>query len=106
MNTPFDEHAHRKPGLFGRLRSSFLTGIVVILPVFLTIWLIWTVIGWIDGFVLPLVPNTIQPEQYVGVNLRGVGVIIFLIFIMQSKTLTDCCIILHCTNKKEIDFAL
>ena len=30
--------------------------------------------------VLPLVPDTIQPEQYIGINLRGVGVIIFLIF--------------------------
>ena len=43
----------RRPGLFGRLRSSFLTGLVVIAPIGLTIWLIWTVIGWIDGFVLP-----------------------------------------------------
>ncbi len=80
MNTPFDEEPNRGPGLFSRLRSSFLTGIVVIAPVGLTIWLIWSVIGWIDGVVLPLVPDTIQPEQYIGINLRGVGVIIFLIF--------------------------
>jgi uncharacterized membrane protein len=46
----------------------------------LTIWLIWSVIGWIDGFVLPLVPSTIKPENYIGINLRGVGVIIFLVF--------------------------
>ena len=37
-------------------------------------------IGWIDGFVLPLVPQTMRPEQYIGINLRGVGVIIFLLF--------------------------
>ena len=35
------------------LRASFLTGIVVIAPVGLTVWLIWTVIGWVDGFVWP-----------------------------------------------------
>lgn len=81
MTTPFDEDPHaRRPSLFARLRSSFLTGLVVIAPVGLTIWLIWSVIGWIDGFVLPLVPTTIQPEQYIGINLRGVGVIIFLMF--------------------------
>ncbi len=80
MNTPFDEEPHRRPGLFARLRSSFLTGIVVIAPVGLTIWLIWSVVGWIDSVVLPLVPNTIKPEKYIGINLRGVGVIIFLIF--------------------------
>lgn len=53
---------------------------MIIAPVGLTIWLIWSVTGWIDGFVLPLVPRTIQPEKYIGINLRGVGVIIFLIF--------------------------
>lgn len=63
-----------------RLRASFLTGIVVIAPVWLTIWLIWSVVGWIDSAVLPLIPQRFQPEQYVGINLRGVGVVIFLIF--------------------------
>ncbi len=82
MTTPFDEQVPppRRPGLFARLRSSFLTGLVVVAPIGLTIWLIWTVVGWIDGFVLPLVPAQWQPEQYIGINLRGVGVIFFLIF--------------------------
>ncbi|WP_425080548.1 DUF502 domain-containing protein [Ruegeria arenilitoris] len=80
MNTPFDEEPHRGPGLFSRLRASFLTGIVVIAPVWLTIWLIWSVVGWIDSAVLPLIPQQFQPQQYVGINLRGVGVIIFLVF--------------------------
>lgn len=81
MTTPFDDDPNKhKSGFFGGLRSSFLTGIVVILPIALTIWLIWTLIGWVDSFVLPLVPQTIQPEKYIGINLRGVGLIIFLIF--------------------------
>lgn len=79
MTTPF-EPARRKPRLIARLRASFLTGIVVIAPVALTIWLIWTIMGWIDGVVLPLVPTRFNPEQYVGINLRGVGVIFFLVF--------------------------
>ncbi len=41
--------------MLARLRTSFLTGIVVIAPVALTLWLIWSVIGWFDGFVLPFV---------------------------------------------------
>lgn len=80
MNTPFDEEPHRSPGLLSRLRASFLTGIVVIAPVWLTIWLIWSVVGWIDSAVLPLIPQRFQPQQYVGINLRGVGVVIFLTF--------------------------
>lgn len=103
MNTPFDPETPRRPGLLARLRASFLTGLVVIAPVGLTIWLIWTVIGWIDGFVWPLVPGVWQPDSivnywlgnprvvlengvavpnpdWINVNVRGVGVIVFLLF--------------------------
>ncbi|MCL7464002.1 DUF502 domain-containing protein [Phaeovulum sp. NW3] len=73
-------HRPRRRGLFHGLRSSFLTGLVVIAPIGLTLWLIWTVTGWIDGWVLPLIPERWQPGQYIGIDLRGIGVIIFLIF--------------------------
>jgi uncharacterized membrane protein len=82
MNTPFDEdpNLNRKPGMFAGLRASFLTGIVVIAPVALTVWLVWTLMGWVDSVVLPLIPFSLRPEHYIGINLRGVGVIIFLVF--------------------------
>lgn len=81
MREPPDLRARpRRGGLFSRLRGSFLTGLIVVAPVALTIWLLWTVVGWIDAFVLPLVPQRMRPEQYIGINLRGVGVIFFLVF--------------------------
>ena len=92
MNTPFDAPppTPRRGSIIGSLRASFLTGLVVIAPVGLTIWLIWTVVGWIDGFVLPLVPSAYHPDRllqdYLGldpsvqINVRGLGVVIFLIF--------------------------
>ena len=72
----------------GGLRASFLTGLVVVLPVGLTIYVIWSVVGWIDSWILPLIPATWQPDallrDYFGDNvrfsLRGVGVIVFLVF--------------------------
>ncbi|NNF25258.1 MAG: DUF502 domain-containing protein [Rhodobacteraceae bacterium] len=84
MSTPFPppqghEPKRRHPIMSG-FRASFLTGLIVIAPIGLTMWLIWTVVGWIDGWVLPFVPAQFRPEQYIGINLRGVGVIIFLIF--------------------------
>jgi uncharacterized membrane protein len=91
MNTPFDpETPVPRRGLLARLRANFLTGLVVIAPVGLTVWLIWSVVGWVDGFVLPLVPNKYQPDRVlqdllgldpsVQINVRGIGVVIFLIF--------------------------
>ena len=70
----------RKRGTFSWLRGSFLTGLVVIAPIALTLWLIWTVAGWVDSWVLPFVPIWLRPDQYVGLNVRGIGVLVFLIF--------------------------
>lgn len=82
--SPVFEQDHPEPSKprrpFARLRTNFLTGLVVIAPIGLTVWLLLTVVGWIDGFVLPLVPARFQPQEYIGINLRGVGVIFFLIF--------------------------
>ncbi|MEM7473204.1 MAG: DUF502 domain-containing protein [Pseudomonadota bacterium] len=83
----------RRPGLFSRMRGNFLAGLIVIAPIGLTLWLIWTVVGWIDGWVWPFVPEGYQPEALVNwafgypedrikINVRGIGVIIFLIFTM------------------------
>lgn len=77
----------RKTTLLGGLRASFLTGLVVVLPVGLTIYVVWAVIGWIDGWILPLIPGPWQPEALVQrffgpeaeVPVRGVGVIVFLV---------------------------
>lgn len=77
-----------KTSLLSKLRTSFLTGLVVIAPVGLTIWLIWTVVGWIDGFVLPFVPEPYQPVNFfqtvmgldLEVNIRGIGAVFFILF--------------------------
>ena len=80
--------APRRKSFLSGLRNSFLTGVVVIAPVGLTVWLIWSVIGWVDGVVLPFVPSRYQPENilntFLGLDiqlqLRGLGVVFFLIF--------------------------
>nr|WP_237693218.1 DUF502 domain-containing protein [Octadecabacter algicola] len=78
------------------LRNNFIAGLVVIAPIGLTLWLIWTVVGWVDSFVWPFVPNAYQPEEllnrflgnsqaddsWITVNVRGIGVVIFLVFTM------------------------
>ena len=75
-----DHKTRRRRGTFSWLRASFLTGLVVIAPIALTLSLIWTVAGWVDSWVLPFVPIWLRPDQYVGLNVRGVGVLVFLIF--------------------------
>ena len=80
MTRPDDQPSPRRRGRFGALRNNFLAGVVVIAPIGLTVWLIWTLMGWIDGWVLPFVPDQLLPERIIGINLRGIGVVFFLLF--------------------------
>ena len=80
MSEPEQIQLPRRRGRFGALRNNFLAGVVVIAPIGLTVWLIWTLMGWIDSWVLPFVPAQLMPEQYIGINLRGVGLVFFLLF--------------------------
>ena len=70
----------RRSGPFSALRASFLTGLIVIAPLGITVWRLWARTGWMDSWVLPLIPPRWRPENYIGINLRGVGVVVFLIF--------------------------
>jgi uncharacterized membrane protein len=70
----------RKRRWVSALRNNFLTGLVVIAPIGMTLWLIWTITGHIDSWVLPFIPERFTLKPYIGIDLRGVGVIIFLVF--------------------------
>ena len=70
----------KNQNLFQRLRSNFLTGLVLITPIILTIYLLWGVINFIDDKVVPWLPNKYNPSTYLGKNIPGLGVLTFLIF--------------------------
>ncbi|MEM6489064.1 MAG: DUF502 domain-containing protein [Pseudomonadota bacterium] len=72
----------RRLSLFGQLRNNFLAGIVVVAPVVVTIWLTWTTVDFVDRQVLPLVPSAYNPREYLGTDLPGYGVFVFLVFTM------------------------
>ncbi|WP_458790526.1 DUF502 domain-containing protein [Yoonia sp. MH D7] len=87
-----DDTRPSKRGLIARARSNFLAGLVIVAPIALTLWLMWTVVGWVDSWVWPFVPEGYHPDALINrffrpdgaapinVNVRGFGVIIFLIF--------------------------
>lgn len=77
-----------RPTLFQRARSNFLTGLVLVAPVTLTFWVIWTAVGFIDARVTPLVPDVYNPATYLGRNVFGFGVVIFLLFTAGVGALT------------------
>ncbi|SDX41219.1 DUF502 domain-containing protein [Roseicitreum antarcticum] len=74
-----DDRSHRR-GPLAALRSNFLTGLIAIAPIGLTLWLIWTAVNWIDSWVIPFIPRPYRPETLLGWDVPGTGVLIFLVF--------------------------
>ncbi len=66
-------------GLGARLRNYFLTGLVVVGPVAITIYLVWWFISYVDQWVKPLVPRFYNPETYLPFAVPGFGVLFSIV---------------------------
>lgn len=77
------ETSHLRPGLGARLRNYFLTGLVIVGPVAVTLYIVWWFINYVDQWVKPLVPRIYNPETYLHVAVPGFG----LIFSVLALTL-------------------
>ena len=71
----------RRRGLIARIRTYFLTGVVVTAPIGITLWLLWLVVDLFDRAVVPLIPDAYNPTDILGRNVPGVGIVIVLILV-------------------------
>jgi uncharacterized membrane protein len=62
-----------------RLRNAFLTGLVIVGPVTITLYIMWGVIYWIDAWIKPLLPTAYNPDTYLPFPLPGLGLVIAMI---------------------------
>lgn len=64
-----------------RIRTYFLTGLVVFAPISITIYLTWLAIDSIDDLVRGLLPAGYNPETYLPFSIPGVGVVVAFVFL-------------------------
>ncbi len=76
------------PGIVSRIRTYFLTGLIVAGPVAITLWLIWWFVTWVDSLVRPLLPATYQPEIYLPFHIPGLGLIFAFVVLTLLGFLT------------------
>ena len=95
VNSPIDplaadvaKVASSHTSVAGRLRTYFLTGLVVAGPLAITVWLIWSLINWVDGLVRPIIPPAYRPESYLPWPIPGTGLIIGVIVVTLLGFLT------------------
>jgi uncharacterized membrane protein len=63
------------PGLGGRIRNWFLTGIVVAGPLAVTLYLVWWFVDTVDTWVKKVIPVDYWPDAHLPFRLPGFGVI-------------------------------
>lgn len=71
-----------------RLRNYFLTGVILAAPITITAWLTWSVIGWIDGWIKPLIPARYSPDTYLPFAVPGFGVLVVVVSLTLLGFLT------------------
>ena len=62
-----------------RLRNYFLTGLVVVGPVSITLYTAWYFINMVDAWVKPYIPRIYNPESYLHFPVPGVGLLFAII---------------------------
>lgn len=70
--TPAEAHT----SIVSRIRNYFLTGLILVGPVYITLSLTWWFINWVDDVVRPFIPAAYRPETYLPFHVPGLGLII------------------------------
>lgn len=87
--TEENNQAQPKPTPSSRLRQYLIAGVLVTAPITITLWLLITIVDFIDWWVNSLIPPEYSPNVYLPYDIPGLGLVIMvvgLIFIGMLAT--------------------
>ena len=61
------------------MRTSFIYGLVVGLPIIATIGLIWFVVSKFDALIKPMIPPEFNPDTYLPFQIPGIGLLVTIV---------------------------
>jgi len=70
-----------------KLKNIFLTGLAVIVPVGLTLYILVFLIGMMDGF-LTLIPQKYHPTALFGFHVPGLGILVTILLVFICGLMT------------------
>jgi uncharacterized membrane protein len=68
------------------IRRYFITGLLVWVPIVITVWVLSVLVGTMDQTLL-LLPSALRPERWLGVNVPGMGALLTLLVIFLTGLL-------------------
>ena len=80
LKTPKESHS-TGPTLRTRLRRILLTGLVILVPVTLTIYILKQIFDFMDGMFSPVVDRALQP-YFPGAHVPGLGFLLTLLVVL------------------------
>ncbi|MDO9064888.1 MAG: hypothetical protein Q7U25_06730, partial [Sulfuricella sp.] len=69
------------------MKRYFITGLLIWVPLGITVWVVKLLIGSMDQSLL-LLPYTLRPESWLGISLPGMGTILTIGVILLTGMLT------------------
>lgn len=70
------------------IKKYMIAGILVVVPVVATIWVLKTLIVWLDGLPYSFLPYGLQPETIIGFRIPGIGLFLTIALILLAGVLT------------------
>ena len=65
------------------MRKYFLTGVLIWIPLVITLWVLNLIVGTMDSTLL-LLPESLQPKSWLGFNIPGLGVVLTLVVVLLT----------------------
>jgi len=65
------------------MKKYFITGLLVLVPLFITVWVLSSLIGMMDQSLL-LLPESWRPKAQLGLEIPGIGAILTLLIIFVT----------------------
>jgi uncharacterized membrane protein len=69
------------------MRKYFVTGLLILVPLVITVWVLKTIIGALDQSLL-LLPEQWRPEAVFGFHIPGIGTVLTLLIVLLTGVAT------------------
>ena len=70
-----------RPSIIAKFRKWLLSGLLVLAPLIITVWVLEWVVSTLD-MTLRILPGAWQPDEFLGLHIPGLGVIFALIVVL------------------------
>lgn len=69
-------------------KKNFIAGTLVLVPIFVTFWVLKVIVVWADNFVISFLPARFQPEVMYGRSIPGLGILVTILLIIFAGLFT------------------